>query len=179
MRLCAKCGKPFPKWIKVDGVWKSIAKRTSCLECNPYKSGKRLKMRDETEIELTCGRCGRNFKYSRANRQGHTKTLCNSCHVNVRRFHLKEKAIKYKGGKCINCGYNRCIGALEFHHLQPTKKNFQISGNHARSWEVLKTELDKTILVCANCRREIEAGLLDTSKLLAKTFGDTDCLAND
>lgn len=29
-------------------------------------------------------------------------------------------AIAYKGGKCQICGYDKCVGALEFHHLDPT-----------------------------------------------------------
>lgn len=41
---------------------------------------------------------------------------------------VKLKAIEYKGGKCQICGYNKCTGALEFHHLDPTKKDFNISG---------------------------------------------------
>lgn len=50
------------------------------------------------------------------------------------------------------CGYSKCIEALEFHHLDPTEKEFEISDR--RSWEALTAELDKCILLCANCHRE-------------------------
>ena len=65
-------------------------------------------------------------------------------------------AIEYKGGKCVKCGYNKCNAALDFHHLDPTQKEFNLgSHGHTRSWERMKVELDKCILLCANCHREI------------------------
>ena len=75
------------------------------------------------------------------------------------RREVKRKLIEYKGGKCQICGYNRCQEALEFHHLDPSQKDFTISGG-TKSFESLKPEVDKCILVCANCHREIHAGLI-------------------
>lgn len=74
--------------------------------------------------------------------------------VSEHRRKLKAKAIAYKGGACIRCGYSKCPAALQFHHTDPTRKDFQISG-HARAWEKIVIELDKTLLVCANCHHEI------------------------
>lgn len=75
--------------------------------------------------------------------------------VSKRRRVLRNKAIKYKGGKCIFCGYNKCIDALEFHHLDADSKDFGLSRSGlTRSWEKTKKELDKCILLCANCHRE-------------------------
>ena len=75
------------------------------------------------------------------------------------RREVKRKLIEYKGGKCQVCGYNRCQEALEFHHLDPSQKDFTISGG-TKSFESLKPEVDKCILVCANCHREIHAGMI-------------------
>ena len=72
---------------------------------------------------------------------------------------IRQKLIEYKGGRCQICGYNRCINALEFHHLNPQEKDFTISGG-TKSFDSLKPEVDKCILVCANCHREIHAGLI-------------------
>jgi predicted DNA-binding protein YlxM (UPF0122 family) len=81
--------------------------------------------------------------------------------VSKRRRKIKEMAVEYKGGKCVKCGYNKYIGALEFHHLDPTVKDFAISNSgHCRSWEKVKDELDKCILVCANCHAEIHAEMI-------------------
>jgi DNA replicative helicase MCM subunit Mcm2 (Cdc46/Mcm family) len=69
---------------------------------------------------------------------------------------LKLKAIEYKGGACQRCGYNKCPGALSFHHLDPNEKDYGISGGGvSRSFEKVKPELDKCILVCQNCHAEI------------------------
>lgn len=76
-------------------------------------------------------------------------------HVKTHRQNLKEKAVEYKGGKCEKCGYNKCIRALEFHHLDANKKDFTISNYSVLSWDKIKLEVDKCILVCANCHREI------------------------
>lgn len=72
------------------------------------------------------------------------------------RKRTKEKLVKYKGGKCERCEYNKCINALEFHHLDPNEKDFQIGGK-SWSFERLKKEVDKCILVCSNCHREIHS----------------------
>lgn len=78
--------------------------------------------------------------------------------VTAHRRHLKSKAIEYKGNKCVLCGYNKCNAALEFHHLDRKTKAFGLSRNGVtRSWDSIRKELDKCILVCANCHREVEA----------------------
>lgn len=81
--------------------------------------------------------------------------------VAKRRNKLKELAVETKGGRCEICGYNKYIGALDFHHLDETKKSFGLSRDGlTRSWEKTKMEIDKCILVCANCHREIHGGVI-------------------
>ena len=70
----------------------------------------------------------------------------------------KIELIDYKGGKCEKCGYNKCVEALEFHHLDPNEKDFGIS-NNSYSFERMKKEVDKCILVCSNCHREMHYNL--------------------
>ena len=85
---------------------------------------------------------------------------CQTEATQARRDKVKLMAIRYKGGKCEICGYDKCVGALEFHHKDPTTKDFGISSKgYTRSWELVKSELDKCVLVCANCHREIHEGL--------------------
>lgn len=76
-------------------------------------------------------------------------------------------AVEYKGGKCIICSYNKYVGALHFHHLEPSEKDFSIaSAGKTIPFEKMKNELDKCVLVCGNCHSEIHAGLIDISNYL-------------
>ena len=74
---------------------------------------------------------------------------------------IKQLAIIYKGGKCQVCGYSKYQGALDLHHIGRDKKDFGIADRgHSRSWSRVKAELQKCVLVCANCHREVEAGVI-------------------
>lgn len=89
--------------------------------------------------------------------------ICKKCdYISSRTYisNLKLKAIKYGGGECQQCGYDKCWRALHFHHVDPNKKDFAIfefrQGNKkVRNWERLKVEIDKCILLCSNCHTEI------------------------
>jgi len=79
----------------------------------------------------------------------------------------RRDALDYKGGSCIVCDYNKCMSTLEFHHLDPNKKEFQISSKlHSRSWKNIVKELDKCVLVCSNCHREIHEGVTDIKEYI-------------
>jgi len=85
---------------------------------------------------------------------------CRACRVDAvqrRRWKVKEKAVAILGGKCEHCGYDRYIGALEFHHKDPSEKDFQIT--QSLSWDRVKEEVSKCSLLCANCHREEHARL--------------------
>lgn len=80
--------------------------------------------------------------------------------VAKRRKVLKQKAVELMGGECMLCGYDRHQGVLDFHHVDASTKSFGISaGGFSRSWASIYDELQKCILVCANCHREVELGL--------------------
>ena len=83
---------------------------------------------------------------------------CKECHnrkciQNQRK--RKQQFVDYKGGHCERCGYNKCLGALEFHHLDPKEKDPDWSKLKSKSLENAKPELDKCALVCSRCHREI------------------------
>lgn len=80
--------------------------------------------------------------------------------VAKRRKELRQKAINLWGGKCKICGYKKCDKALEFHHIDGKDKEFGISQRGVtRSWKKVEQELKKCILICANCHREVHAGV--------------------
>jgi DNA-binding CsgD family transcriptional regulator len=75
--------------------------------------------------------------------------------IKSRRQKIKEKAVEYKGGCCESCGYKKCLWALDFHHTKEGEKDFGIAKYSTFSWEKIKKELDKCIMLCANCHREV------------------------
>lgn len=80
--------------------------------------------------------------------------------VQKRRKKIRDLAVAAKGGRCQVCGYARCLYALEFHHQDPKVKDFSISADgFTRSWTRVEKEIEKCVLVCANCHREIHAGI--------------------
>jgi len=82
----------------------------------------------------------------------------NSCKVmtNIDRMRVRrrEQAIAMLGGRCSRCGYDRCSAALSFHHMD--NKSFALSGKDLvrRAWSQVEAELQKCILLCANCHME-------------------------
>lgn len=80
--------------------------------------------------------------------------------VKKRRKKLREMAHEYSGGKCAICGYKKCSRALNFHHRDPKTKRFGVAANGmTRSWEKTRKEIDKCILLCANCHMEVHDGI--------------------
>lgn len=76
--------------------------------------------------------------------------------VSQKRAGLKLCAVEHMGGKCSICGYDKCLSALTFHHINPWDKDFEISSK--MSWEAIVQELKKCALVCSNCHAEIHEG---------------------
>lgn len=86
---------------------------------------------------------------------GKMKSMCSKCHakdISQRLRNARKAAVEYKGGKCELCGYDRYIGALEFHHRDPTQKD--PTNLRAYKLERLFAEVDKCMLLCAVCHRE-------------------------
>lgn len=72
---------------------------------------------------------------------------------NRKRRELKEEAVNLLGGKCLICGYNKCINALDFHHNGEKEKGIAVFLKNSSREKLLK-EVKKCVLLCANCHRE-------------------------
>ncbi len=90
---------------------------------------------------------------------GYRCAKCNSDAVSKRRRRVKQILVEEAGGACCLCGYDRCLAALEFHHLDPEEKRFQMSARFARSLARVRAEARKCVLLCSNCHAEAEAGV--------------------
>ena len=66
---------------------------------------------------------------------------------------IKHLLVEYKGGKCAECGYDKCDGALQFHHINEKDKDFTLSKIKPNTMPMteLYSEADKCVLLCANC----------------------------
>lgn len=80
------------------------------------------------------------------------------------RTRRKLKAIEIMGGSCKICGYNKCPAALEFHHIDTKNKLFCINEKTlSNGWNKILLELEKCVLVCCRCHREIHMKVIDIS----------------
>jgi transposase len=94
--------------------------------------------------------------------EGRGSYRCRQCrveHVARRRRKIKRILVEEAGGRCLLCGYERHLEALQFHHLEPGKKLFHLGqGGQSRSLTRCRAEARKCVLLCANCHAEVEAG---------------------
>ena len=110
-------------------------------------------------ISLTCPRHGET-DFALEGRGYYRCKLCRQEQVARRRRALKATLVAEAGGSCSMCGYDRCVGALEFHHLDPAEKRLGISAvGLTLSMAALRAEAAKCVLVCSNCHAEVESGV--------------------
>lgn len=138
----------------------------------------------------TCSQCGKelpldNFSW-KDKKNGIKQSECKECHKKYDKKHyknnkkyyidknkkrqemLKRWLDEYKSNlKCKNCGEDY-IYCLEFHHKDPNKKEIDISQTIRRGWSIkrIKKEIDKCIVLCANCHRKLHGGIIDIETLI-------------
>ena len=88
------------------------------------------------------------------------------------RKNTKQKLVEALGSCCQICSYRKCNQVLELHHIDPTQKDFHMSQMNRQSWVKIKEEASKCILLCANCHREVHAGVSDIP-LSYQTFDES------
>lgn len=95
------------------------------------------------------------------------RVRCRQCRmerVSIRRRKNKWTLAQEAGGKCVRCGYDTFIGALQFHHKDRKEKKFGLSyKGSTMGIDALREEAKKCVLLCANCHAEVEHGGADLS----------------
>jgi predicted transcriptional regulator len=154
---------------------REIAKKLNCSQgAIKYQLSKHIlktkksqynRLREPDSVICDCGETDKSKFYFRlVKRKKYYRFRCKACDnkSNIERFRTYKKlAVAYKGGKCEKCGYATCLGALDFHHKNPILKD--PNWINIRSWtpHKIKKELDKCMLLCANCHRELHWNLGD------------------
>jgi hypothetical protein len=137
-RFCSRCKvwkslSEFPKNGKLS-KYRSICKDCRRIEQKGiYQKLPQLRKRSISSKNAACGR--------------------------IRRAKNKKLAVEYLGGICKGCGLKTEIAAVyDCHHVDPTTKEYSISrALLEKSFEDIKTELDKCILLYSNCHRALHA----------------------
>lgn len=160
---CVICGKTFE-------AQKSTKKYCS-KECANAMRRIRWAQRDKVEKEQKlmpekeCPICNKKFRPKNA--AANQRTCCYECMpdgVQLTRGGFLAKIKEARGGKCVRCGYNKCIKALEFHHLDPSQKDFTISNDHFKLLDAV-AESKKCILICSNCHKELHDNMWTIDEL--------------
>lgn len=121
-----------------------------CYKCGETKSAEMF-CRDRTRSSGVSSKC-KECMMQRSENQMHIIRGCGARKREARRVYVRN--IKEK---CFICGYDKCKTALEFHHVD--EKAHAISRLMTAAQEVIDREIERCIVVCANCHREIHEGL--------------------
>ena len=129
--ICIVCGKEFEA-IKTTKKYCS-QECSNAMRRKKYAEKEKVKKEPKQMAEKKCLLCEKIFrpKSPAANQ----RTCCYECMpdgVQLRRGDFVAKLKEKMGGKCNKCGYNKCISALDFHHKDPSKKDFGISDDNMR-----------------------------------------------
>ncbi len=77
---------------------------------------------------------------------------------------VREYASTLKVEGCIVCGEKE-ISCLDFHHKDPTQKEYNIANMfHTGNRKNIEEEVEKCVILCANCHRKHHAGVLIQNK---------------
>lgn len=105
-----------------------------------------------------CGYCNETKKltefYSRGN--NNFASYCKPClyKFQMKRWNdRKEDAIKYLGNKCNKCGFIGHPALFDFHHRDPSSKEFDWGKMRLKKWSLVTDELDKCDMLCCMCHR--------------------------
>jgi hypothetical protein len=162
-KTCAKCGKDFLKYPVINGKRQDNTTRLNCYECSPFgfHSLKNQKHEEEDRSGVrTCISCLIQKPLTAeffSDKRNFLRRECKSCLSKKTIRHQqaqKQIWLDYKGRKCEICGYSKSARALHFHHKNPNEKSFTLSQYKNRAIDVMKRELDKCLLLCANCHAE-------------------------
>jgi transposase len=137
-------------WLGRYGLRTKAAERATELQTSRH-AGK-------LTLSLTCAEHG-SSEFVLEGRGYYRCKLCRQERVAARGRRVKAILVAEAGGGCCLCGYDRYVGALEFHHVNPQEKRLAIASRGVGlSLATARAEARKCVLVCSNCHAELEGG---------------------
>lgn len=170
---CVVCGKEFEaqkttkKYCSNECL--NAARRRKWAERE--RIPKDVSYKGNTKVCLICGK-----EFTPKTAMANQRQCCYDCMpdgVQLTRGMFLAKIKQVRGGKCMRCGYDKCLKALEFHHLDPSQKDFTISNDRFKLQDAV-TESKKCILICSNCHKELHDGMWDESDLIKKEMEEVE-----
>lgn len=156
MKNCQKCGSQIPFRVKIDGKEHNLQRRKYCLKCSPFGLHNTIKLNGESQLKKTknCTLCKRSIIEIKGPK-------CWSCVSRICRERRANDLFQMMGAKCWICGYNKCRSAMDYHHIEPSKKLFQLTMREMQyAWKRILEEVRKCALLCCRCHREYHDGLI-------------------
>ena len=168
-RTCAKCSQQIPRSAWVDGRKRELRRRKYCLVCSPFGSHNTRKaggVRRAAMTGILCEKC--NKPLTRKQTKGR---VCWNCRYKERSVRRLAQAYELVGYACWRCGYGKAeagMRLLDFHHVERASKCFGLDCRHIvnLAYDRILAEMKKCVLLCANCHRECEAGLVSPDEMV-------------
>lgn len=98
---------------------------------------------------------------------------CTRCANKIIKIAKKKILIEQLGNKCEICGYDKYQNVLDFHHIDPTHKEYSI-GEINIDFSKLLNEISKCRLLCNRCHRELHYEESDTLEFITKSKSKID-----
>jgi hypothetical protein len=173
MKTCKNCGNLFSSYFRDEnGKIHNLNNRKYCFSCSPFKKHN-TQVLDGKRKNLNCIVCGKQLtgnqskycsKHCKSKSLSKIHSQNSSQRISIKRRENKIRAISNLGERCNICGYTGSPEAFDFHHKNKELKQYLISSILHYSWKNLKNELDKCILLCANCHLIIHYKTKDITK---------------
>lgn len=182
IKECEECGNEYEaSRDKGAHLRRKFCSQRCTGKANPPDPNKRKDYQHRKILNrvMLCRVCKKQIPFKEDSmRRFYCSKECRQNAVNIRQAVQNREDIKWfdyfkRQIGCAFCNYNRHGGALEFHHINPKTKERVITGRH---WicnsSLIKKEMKKCILICANCHREMHDLLRQDPKLYKARLGD-------
>ena len=139
-KVCSKCGKELP--MTDEYFYKSRGKyHSQCKECEKKRRKEYYETHKEEKRQYFCNYYAKNKNQNRYYYYAKTQLKRNEFLVKWRK-------------PCQKCGEQR-LYLIQFHHIDPATKKFEIGPSVGyKKTEICEEEVKKCVCLCSNCHNE-------------------------